>query len=394
MNKNTATPKQIFTDWCKNELFTDDLIHEARLLQKALDYYLIELYKDLNLETLLQEPKSPADIAQSLGFVDSADRTIDAMLERLHANFDFLQKENTGAAVTFQHVAAVPNAETHVDTIRSELKTLGDDYLSALEFLDFGYKHFEFALRDEPDFMDAILSGRESEWQELWFRATNVDPLQDVHGIMGAAAIDALIDSGDILEIGGGTGNGIRNLFVRLTAKEEMSRVQRYVFTDISVKFIISTKKEISRDYPDTLTEWRFVDLNNPISEQKLPDDSVDLIYAVNAAHVAKDIVAFLQSCRDTLRPNGRVLFAERIRLSPRDMAPRELALNLSIYHRTAAIRNDDYRPTHCYLSPDNWLRVFELAGFEQAEIWPDLAQLNDTFPDQYAAVVTAVAKS
>jgi hypothetical protein len=72
-------------------------------------------------------------------------------------------------------------------------------------------------------------------------------------------------------------------------------------------------------------------------------------------------------------------------------MAPRELALNLSIYHRTAAVRNDDYRPMHCYLSPDNWIRIFELAGFKNAEIWPDFAALGDQFPDQYAAVVTAV---
>ncbi|MCZ6559760.1 MAG: class I SAM-dependent methyltransferase, partial [Gammaproteobacteria bacterium] len=268
----------------------------------------------------------------------------------------------------------------------------GQDYLTTLEFLQFGDDKFEYALREDPEFLDRILSGREAEWEELWFRATNTDPLQNVHGIMGAVAIDKLFDSGDILEIGGGTGNGIRNLFSHLSDKNELDRVRQYIFTDISQKFIMSTRREIRADYPDVDTEWRFVDLNVPINQQKIGDGSIDLIYAVNAAHVAKDIIAFLRSCRKTLRPGGRVLFAERIRLTEKDMAPRELALNLSIYHRTAALRNDKHRPMHCYLSPKNWLNVLDQAGYGNAEIWPDLDALNDYFPDQYAAVITAVA--
>ena len=83
------------------------------------------------------------------------------------------------------------------------------------------------------------------------------------------------------------------------------------------------------------------------------------------------------------------MLFAERVRLRPREMAPRELTLNLSVYHRTAAVRTD-YRPMHCYLAPEGWHRVFELAGFTSVSIWPDLEALAPEFPDQYAAVVIA----
>ena len=71
--------------------------------------------------------------------------------------------------------------------------------------------------------------------------------------------------------------------------------------------------------------------------------------------------------------------------------SPRELALNLSEYHRNAAIRNSDYRPDHCYLVPENWGRVFELAGFQDFQILPDLAAVEPVLPSRYAGVVTAV---
>ena len=391
MNNEPALASN-FTQWCRDELFTADMIRASALMQEALDLHLVNVYRRLELPTLLSDAVSPQELVASLGYVDSADLTLEAMLERLASQFTFVEKSVSETGPRFRHVADVEEPGTSLEAIHAEMAELGDEFVAPLEFLDFGDEHFEYSLKDDPDFLDKILSGRESEHQELWFRATNTDPLQNAHGIMGAVAIDMLLERGRILEIGGGTGAGIRNLFRHLDRKSELDRVEHFLFTDISPKFIMSTRHEIRKDYPGVDTDWRFADLNEPLQEQKIEAASFDLVYAVNAAHVAKDIVAFLESCRSTLRPGGRVLFAERIRLTPRDMAPRELALNLSVYHRTAAIRNEDYRPMHCYLSPDNWLRVFELAGFSNAEVWPDIEALSDVFPHQYAAIVTATA--
>ena len=391
MTTNSAA-REAFTAWCHDELFSEELIRATALMQEALDWHLLDIFKRLDLGAFLTDFTSPADLAANLGYVDSAAITMDAMLERLAAKYDFVEKDDSEDALRFRQVAPAPDAPRDLGKIRQQAAELNEEYLVTLEFLEFGNEKFEYSLKDDPEFLDRILSGREPEFADLWFRATNVDPLQNVHGIMGAVAIDMLFERGDILEIGGGTGNGIRNLFQHLSKKSDLSRVERYLFTDISQKFIMSTRREIRTDYPDVQTDWRFADLNVPLQEQKIEPGSVDLIYAVNAAHVAKDIVGFLRSCKETLRPGGRVLFAERIRLTARDMAPRELALNLSIYHRTAAIRNNAYRPMHCYLSPDNWLKVFAEAGFSDGDIWPNIGAMEDRFPDQYAAIVTAVA--
>ncbi|NOX69208.1 MAG: class I SAM-dependent methyltransferase [Gammaproteobacteria bacterium] len=383
--------RKAYTQWCRDVLFAEDIVKASALLQQALNAHLLAIYSRLGFKNHLRAPTSPQELSGKLGYVESAHITLDAVLERLSSRYAFVARTLVGNAVKYHHVNNVPNHAGSLEQIREKVSELGEEYLTTLEFLQFGDDHFEYALKDDPDFLDRILSGREPEWEDLWFRATNIDPLQNVHGVMGAVAIDGMFDAGDILEIGGGTGSGIRNLFRHLGAKNELDRIHKYTFTDISQKFIMSTRQEIRKAYPDVNTDWRFADLNIPLQQQKIEKESVDLIYAVNAAHVAKDIVAFLKSARDTLRPGGRVLFSERIRLTPTDMAPRELTLNLSIYHRTAAIRNPDYRPMHCYLSPDNWIRVLKLAGFREAEFCPDLDKLEEGFPDQYAAIVTAV---
>jgi SAM-dependent methyltransferase len=267
------------------------------------------------------------------------------------------------------------------------MKKLGDDYMAAVDFLDFGAARFAESLSTDPEFMDRLLSGRDDQFAELWHRATNVDPLQDLHGEMGAQAILDLLDRpGIILEIGGGTGNGIRHLFAMAKRRGLADRIEKFIFTDISMRFVLATKHEINRDYPQAKTEWKFCDLNKPLGEQKFAPESVDLIYAVNAAHVAKDLVGFLKSCKETLRSGGAVLFAERVRIKPYEMAPRELTLNLSIYHRTAA-EKASFRPMHCYLSPPGWKEAITLAGMDPM-ILPDLDALAPSFPDQYAAVV------
>ncbi len=385
--------KQAFTLWCRDELFTPELVQAASMLQKALDTHLLHLYAELGLPEQLGESLTPAALSTRLGFCDTAHLTLEAMLDRLASRFEFLSRVDGGEAQpSYIQVGEIPDPPMALEEIEARMLELGDDFSAPLEFLQFGADVFEQALGEDPDLLDRILSGRDSTHEELWFRATNVDPLQNVHGIMGARAIDLLFERGRILEIGGGTGNGVRNLLQHLDGKDELDRVEHYHFTDISQRFILATRHEIRRAYPDVSTDWRFADLNRPLREQNIEPRSFDLIYAVNAAHVAKDLVAFLESCKETLVPGGRVVFAERVRLTPRDMAPRELTLNLSIYHRTAAIRNEDYRPVHCYLTPEGWLRAFELSGFTHGEVWPDLDALAGSFPDQYAAVVTAVA--
>ncbi len=382
--KNPADLVDAYTEWCKKECFTEDVVRATAILNRYCDLCLMGVVRELDLATKASSPTSAGDLAKALGFVDTGEITMRYALHRLAARTDVVTVDGEER---FTVPAAPADPTEELASLRTELKGLGEDYLAAVDFLDFGREHFVKALRDEPDFMDKMLAGTTGDWAELWHRATNVDPLQDLHGEMGARAISDVLEKGTILEIGGGTGNGIRHLFAMMKREGTFDRLERFIFTDISMRFVLTTKHEINDNYPDVATSWKFCDIYKPLQEQKIDEQSVDLIYAVNAAHVAKDIVGFLKSCHWALKPGGMVLFAERVRFAENDMAPRELTLNLSKYHRTAA-EDRPYRSMHTYLKPREWEECLRLAGFEPV-VLPDLEAMGEYFPDQYAAVIT-----
>ena len=380
-----------FTRWCASNVYTPTLRRGLLLANAACDLHIQAIYRRLGLHSMLQTPMTGDEVAARLGFVSNAGIAVDAMLRRLALRTDYVQAE--GDPARYRALEEPGDVAEQLEEVTAAAAELGEGYQAATEFVEFGADNFEVALRDDPEMFDRMLSGRDPVHAALWFRATNTDPTQDMHGRMGAEALLTLFEGGTVLELGGGTGNGIRHLLNRFEEEGELGRIEEYVFTDISLQFILGTRHEISPRYPGLRTAWRYLDLNEPFWPQKVAPASVDLIYAVNAAHVARDIVAMLTECRRALRPGGRVVFAERLRYNEGEMAPRELALNLSIYHRTAAIRNPEYRPVHCYLAPRHWLRALELAGFQHGEILPDFHRLTPTVEDPYAGVVTAVRK-
>lgn len=377
-----------FDSWCRTELFTPALRQAVHLVDRYCDLQLCALYRELHLAEQLATPKTAGQLAAALGLVDTADIALRDVLRRLGERTGAVRVDGPPLAPAFAHVHDPPDPTDELPRVRAELVALSPDYAAATDFLDFGRRNFLRALRDEPELMDAILAGNTGEHAELWYRATNVDPLQDLHGAMGARVVDGLLTRpSTLLEIGGGTGNGARHLLRHLHAQGRLRRLTRYVFTDISLRFVLASKHELAKAYPTVAWHWQFFDLNQPFSAQRIAPESIDLVYAVNAAHVATDIVAFLRGCREALRPGGHVVFAERVRVRPYEMAPRELALDLSVYHRTAAERAS-YRPMHCYLAPDHWRDVLALAGFSHGELLPDLDAWADELPGRYAAVV------
>jgi SAM-dependent methyltransferase len=390
VTKQSNPPLSDFTLWCRDELFTPPMIRAASLLQHACNLHLLSLYRSLHFEKRLTRPTTASELAADLRFVESASIALEAMLLRLANRMAIVDADGSQEITHFTAIRDVADPLGQLEEVQQSFGELDDAYRAAIDFVNFGAQYFVYALRDEPDFMDKVLTGRDTRFLGLWFRATNEDPLQDVHGIMGARIVESLLEGGRILEIGGGTGNGTRHLLQSLAVNGGLGRIQSYLFTDVSMPFILRTRQQIKAAYPSVCTEWGLLDINKPFASQKISAESLDLIYGVNSAHVARDIVGFLRECRTTLREGGRLVFAERVRLRPLEMAPRELTLNLSTYHRTAAIRNPEYRPMHAYLSPAGWLRALELAGFSSAILEPNFDALSAVFPDQYASVVVA----
>jgi len=379
-----------FCAWTRNELFSNDHRVATKLLDTAVDVHLIKLYRELNLHELLQSATSAKQLAASLEFSTSAYIAIESMLKRLSNRHDFISADNSKPESLFSAISQPEDITSSLIDITKQMSKLGDDYLASLEFLAFGEKHFVKSMRDDHEFMDRVLTGQEKAHDETWHRATNTDPLQDIHGIMGGKAVDLLFEGGSILEVGGGTGNGLRNNLETLQASGKVSSLDSYIFSDVSMPFILNTKRALDERFPKSLCQWQLLNINKDWLEQRVPENSVSMIYGVNAAHIAMHTVRFLKECIQTLKPGGTIVFSERLRRPNEEMAPREIVLNQSSYHRTAAIRHPEYRPAHAYLARKHWLKACELAGFSQYEVWAPESELADYFPEQYAAVVVA----
>ena len=382
-----------FTQWCDRELYTPAIRQGTQILDLACDIHLMSLYRQLAFTQLLAAPRTARQLSDGLGFETSSHIALDAMLSRLAAQTGIVSVE-PGPPARFQARAQPPDGKAELAelaALRRAMTELGPGYAAALEFLNFGCENFVTALRDEPSMMDRVLSGADAEHYQLWHRATNADPMQDLHGRMGAMAVAELFSGGTVLELGGGTGNGIRHLLEVFQARRMLDCIDRFLFTDVSPRFILVTRRAMREAFPSVPCEWKYLDMNKAFRGQGVEQESVDLVYGVNAAHIAKDIVAMLRECHAALRPGGRVAFAERVRKCPGEMVPRELTLNLSRYHRTAAQRDAEIRTAHGYLTPRCWLVALQRAGFQEAAIHPDLVVMDQVFPEHYAAVVTGV---
>ena len=380
-----------FNDWVKDWLFKPEHKAGTEVLEQAVDIHLISLYKELNFHELLQQYSDPKTLATALNYSDSAWIALNAMLKRLSDRHEFVACiDDTQECKRYRPIEEPADKSDELATHYKTMEELGTEYVAPLEFLEFGRTHFTQALGLDYEFMDRVLTGQEKEHNETWNRATNTDPLQDIHGIMGAKAVEMLFKGGTILEVGGGTGNGMRNNLDYLRDGGKSDSLERYVFTDVSMPFILNTRREFKGRYDDINCDWRLLNINKDWAAQRIEADSTDLIYGVNAAHIAMHTVDFLIECKRALRPGGTIVFSERLRRHPSDMAPREIVLNLSSYHRTAAIRHPEYRPEHAYLTADNWLRAFELAEYTLCEVWPDKQSNDSYFTDQYAAVIVA----
>ncbi|MFK7894088.1 MAG: class I SAM-dependent methyltransferase [Granulosicoccus sp.] len=379
-----------FDQWARNDLFEKEHRLGTDLLEQAVDVHLENLYAELELHDKLRQPTSAKTLAETLGFSDSAWIALDAMLMRLAKRRNLMEVRQDNDILIYTALKAPENRNAELADFRARCQSMGEHYIAPMEFLEFGAEHFVRSMRDDHTFMDRVLTGQESEFSETWNRATNTDPLQDVHGIMGAKALDLLFEGGTILEVGGGTGNGIRNNLLELDRSGKLSKLDSYVFTDVSMQFIVGTRNEFKGQYPSTSCEWRLLNINKDFAKQRIEADSADIVYGVNAAHIAERTVDFLMECKRVLRPGGLVVFSERIRRHEHDMAPREIVLNQSSYHRTAAQRHPEYRPAHAYLAREHWLRACELAGYSEFEVWPSVESVAGYFPDQYAVVVVA----
>lgn len=109
-----------------------------------------------------------------------------------------------------------------------------------------------------------------------------------------------------ILEVGAGTGGTSAHVLKAVAAHPD--RV-RYVYTDVSVRFLREGQDRFGALYP--FTEFRLLDFEKDPAAQGLTAGAFDLVLGTNCVHACKNIGAVLARIKSLLGRNGVLLLNE-----------------------------------------------------------------------------------
>lgn len=164
-----------------------------------------------------------------------------------------------------------------------------------------------------------------------------------------------------VLEIGGGQGLATRELLPILPSEQTS-----YTFTDVGTAALNRCKKQFS-NYP--FIDYRFLDIEQPPSEQGYESHSFDLVIAVNVLHVTKNMAETLQNVRSLLAPNGLLLMWEIT----------EAALDFDITWGLLMNPLEDKERSrgNPFLAKQQWQEALLRHGFVEVETFPETDALG-----------------
>jgi SAM-dependent methyltransferase len=255
------------------------------------------------------------------------------------------------------------------------------------------YTLAETARRDYPAFLRGERSGEEillaPRRLTLWTGYfSNDNPLYAVNNRVGAAALGAWMPAGaTILELGGGLGSATAVVLEHLETTGRVGAV-RYRFSELVLPFLRRAERLRDRFAGADLT-FEPLDMNRPFAEQGVAPETVNTVYAVNALHVAHDLLFTLGEIRRALPPGGQVVLAECVRPQPGQALYAEFVFNLMETFRAPKL-HPVYRPNGGFLSAEQWSAALRAAGFRDVRVMPDIARVRDVAPQFSVAAIAA----
>lgn len=158
----------------------------------------------------------------------------------------------------------------------------------------------------------------------------------------------------NILEVGAGTGGTSAHVLKAIAAHPD--RV-RYVYTDVSVRFLQEGQDRFAALYP--FAEFRLLDFEKDPAAQGLPPGAFDMVLGTNCVHACRNIGAVLARLKSLLGRNGVLLLNE---------FTSRLDYNTLTFGLTGGwwqFEDGSLRIKHSpLLDQRGWTRVLEDAGF------------------------------
>jgi SAM-dependent methyltransferase len=150
-------------------------------------------------------------------------------------------------------------------------------------------------------------------------------------------------------------------------------------------------RKALAASFPDAALEFKRVDIDKPLTDQRIEPGSYDLIHAVNTLHVSRDLLASLQALREALAPGGVLVLGEATRPVPGQPIGFEFVFQLTeAFRRFQPI--EGLREEPGFLGWEPWLGILERAGFKDPRTTPDMRAALDAYPKHTICALVANA--
>jgi SAM-dependent methyltransferase len=360
-------------------------IRSAVLYDEFVYRLALHVFRDAGLEAVSRVAGTSEDIARRAGLdVDRARVSLDWILRQLAA-WHALDADPAGRFRLRDRVPALDPAP-----VREEQRRHDPSWLPSYVLAETVAGDYPAFLRGEVAGEDVLFAPRRLR---LWIDYfSNDNGLYAVNNRVGAIAVADWMPPGPgvILELGGGLGSGAVALLERLAVAGRLADLREYRFTELVGAFLRRGQGALEARFPGAgFCRFDTLDMNRPFAEQGVAPGSVRVAYAVNTLHVAYDLAFTLGEVFRALEAGGRLVISECVRPWPGLSVYVEFVFNLMETFRAPRL-HPDYRPNGGFLTPEQWRRALEAAGFVDVRFLPDIERLRDRFPKFNVAAVGA----
>jgi len=374
----------MFEEWYFEELVSEKI----RDIWKLTDYYLLKQIDNIlfktGIKSLIKSKITVSEIIKHNNYSENVRSSIKWMLDRLSMD-GYVGKEND---YYFWLDKDIPY---DLGYIKEKAQKEAENSIAAFNML-------ELMADNYPDFLSGKKNG-----VDIMFSPESIDIVNNyysnnlfynVHNIAGAKILNYDISQRSnpfIIEIGGGMGGGTKQ-FILQRLKDNLSLNNfTYCFTDIANKMLRTTKRDLLQ-ITDKLSAFKFekLNFNNSLKEQRFSENSADVIWGVNAAHVAYDLRFSLSEMYKTLKSGGSLIISETVRPSGNKMIQQEFLLNTLPDYWNVKL-DKEIRPRHGFMEWQDWITALKSIGFVNVSTIPDMSLLDNKYDNCYVAVIRGI---
>lgn len=380
----------MFEEWYLNEVFSSKI----RDAWKLTDYYLLRsIFNILDKSSIIKLLKTPISINTIMKVKKYPKRvfsSIQWILERLVLD-GYVNKIKKRNEILYS--ITDKKMEYNLDEIKNKAYDLAPESISAFNMLKLITDNYTEYLSGSKNGIDIIFSSENIDITNEYYR-NNL--FYNVHNIVGARILNWEINkkiNPVILEVGGGLGGGTKELLKqRIESNENLDF--NYYFTDIANKMLRDTKKEVLRAI-DNIERFEFqkLDFNKDLKSQGFDENSFDIIWGVNALHVANDLRFTLNEFYKVLKPRGILIICETVRPDGNKMIQQEILLNTIDDYWNVKV-DKEIRPCHGFMKWNDWVKALKIVGFFDVKTIPDMVYLQGKYDNCYVSVIVGSKKN